>query len=121
MRGMCFNWKVIAGLAMLGLGIWLWAPSLTVAALPLLLAVACPLSMLLMMRGMQNGHCSSPPATVAQLGLATSASSEQLEELRAQHQAIGHQIAELETHETSVRSVPGPQEAEAPGAARARG
>ena len=53
--GMCFNWKVLAGLAVVGAGILVIAPGLIIGALPLLLLAACPLSMLLMMRGM-NGH-----------------------------------------------------------------
>lgn len=53
-RSMCYNPKLIAGLAVVGLGIWVLAPSMAVAALPLLLFLACPLSMWLMMRGMNR-------------------------------------------------------------------
>ena len=53
---LCLNWKVVAGLAVAGLGIWITAPNLIWVALPLLVALACPLSMLLMMRGMAGGH-----------------------------------------------------------------
>lgn len=62
---MCFNKKVIGALAVVGLGILAFAPNLIGAALPLLLVAACPLSMLLMMRGMsrmsgaKNGSCST--------------------------------------------------------------
>src|SRR6266487_5466495 len=49
---LCLNWKVVAGLAVLGLGIWVVAPNLVWAAVPVLVVLACPLSMLLMMRGM---------------------------------------------------------------------
>ena len=120
MRGMCLNWKVIAGLAVLGVGVWLWAPDLAAAALPLLLVVACPLSMLLMMRGMQDGQCSSQPATAAQPAPATMSRDDQLVELRAQHQAIERQIAELETDDPPVRALPGPQAAEVSSAASTR-
>jgi hypothetical protein len=51
---MCLNPKVIGALAIVGGLIFVFAPSLLVAALPLLLLAACPLSMLvmgLMMRG----------------------------------------------------------------------
>lgn len=51
----CLNWKVLGGLAMVGLGLWVVAPNLVARALPLLLLAACPLSMLLMMRGMRHG------------------------------------------------------------------
>jgi len=118
---MCFNWKVIAGLAVLGVGIWLWVPNLAAAALPLLLVAACPLAMLLMMRGMQDGQCSSQPATATQTTLATSTRSEQLAELQAQHQAIGRQIAELETEDPPVRALLEPQAAEVSSPARTHG
>ncbi len=52
--GICLNWKVIAGLAIAALGVWVMAPQLLAAALPVLILAACPLSMLLMMRGMGN-------------------------------------------------------------------
>ncbi len=38
----------------MALGVWLLAPQLLAAALPVLILAACPLSMLLMMRGMGN-------------------------------------------------------------------
>ncbi len=49
---MCLNPRVIAGLAVVGVGIWVLAPGLVWTALPLLFVAACPLSMLFMMRGM---------------------------------------------------------------------
>ena len=51
---MCLNWKVLAGLAAVGVGIWVIAPNLILAALPLLVLAACPLSMLVMMWGMKR-------------------------------------------------------------------
>ena len=53
--GMCFNWKVLAGLAFVGVGLLVVAPGVFIGALPLLLLAACPLSMMLMMRG-GHGH-----------------------------------------------------------------
>lgn len=52
---MCFNKKVIGGLAIVALGILVVAPNLFLGALPLLLVAACPLSMLLMGRAMMGG------------------------------------------------------------------
>ncbi len=49
MMKMCLNWKVLAGLAALGVGIYLVAPELASAALPYLVLAICPISMLLMM------------------------------------------------------------------------
>jgi hypothetical protein len=55
----CLDWRVLIGLAGLGIGIYLVAPGLIAAAIPLLLLAACPLSMLLMMRAM-GGQQSGP-------------------------------------------------------------
>lgn len=56
----CFNWKVIAALAGLGIGLYAFAPGAAVAAVPALVLAACPLSMLLMMRAMgSTGICKS--------------------------------------------------------------
>ncbi len=48
----CLNWKVMAALAAAGLGLYVLAPMVAAAVLPLLIVAACPLSMLLMMRVM---------------------------------------------------------------------
>ena len=50
----CLNWKVLAGVAAVGAGLWLIAPVLFASALPVLLILICPLSMVLMLRGMSN-------------------------------------------------------------------
>lgn len=57
----CLNWKVIAGIAVVGLGLWTLAPGLLSAALPLLVLAICPLSMLVMMKAMngQQGRSTS--------------------------------------------------------------
>src|SRR6266511_4986573 len=57
----CLNWKVVATLAVTGLGIWVVAPNLVWAAVPILVVLACPLSMLLMMRGMGGVQCKTRP------------------------------------------------------------
>ncbi len=51
---MCLNWKVLAGLAVVVVGIWIVAPQFALSALPVLLVLVCPLSMLFMMRSMGN-------------------------------------------------------------------
>lgn len=54
--GLCLNWKVIVGLAAVAMGLYFVAsPAVFKAALPLILAAACPLSMLLMTRFMPHG------------------------------------------------------------------
>lgn len=52
--GMCINKNVVAGLAVVALGIWWMAPEAIGAALPFLLLAICPLSMLFMMKAMNN-------------------------------------------------------------------
>lgn len=49
---MCLNWKVIIALVIVALGIWAVAPQLALTALPVLIAIICPLSMMFMMGGM---------------------------------------------------------------------
>lgn len=63
--GMCFNWKVVAGLAVVALGVWAFAPQALVVALPLLLLAACPLSMLFMMRSMDAMDSAGSGARMA--------------------------------------------------------
>ncbi len=72
MRGFCLNWKVVAGLAVAGLGIWALAPQVWGAALPVLFVLACPLSMLFMMRAggrqgdqMAGAACAMPAQSAA--------------------------------------------------------
>ncbi|MGH3443169.1 MAG: DUF2933 domain-containing protein [Nitriliruptorales bacterium] len=69
--GMCINKKVVASVAVAGLGIWWLAPAAIAAALPLLILAICPLSMLFMMKamnmagqqqGQQSQETSAPPA-----------------------------------------------------------
>ena len=64
--GMCLNWRVVAGLAVVAIGVWVFAPHLIGAALPLLIVAACPLSMLVMMRGMGNMGGARRPESTAQ-------------------------------------------------------
>lgn len=62
----CLNWKVIAGLAVAGVGLWLVAPSFALSVLPLLVLLVCPISMLLMMRhmnSMKQAESSAPAQT----------------------------------------------------------
>ena len=91
----CLNWKVVAGLAVVGLGVWVAAPGLAWAVLPILVVLACPLSMVLMMWGLGGGQCAVQPAQEQQTA-SISASDEQLPELRAQHAANVREIGEPE-------------------------
>jgi len=98
--------------------LWLSAAAVAVAAslvaaVPLLIVAACPLSMLFMMRGMQNGEekTSSPSEQMRPLPALELTREEQLFELhsrltgvQAQQEVITRQIAELEGQEASVVS-----------------
>lgn len=62
---MCFNRRVLIGLGLVALGVLVVAPGAFSRVLPLLVVAACPLSMLLMMRGMSGtgGSCQTGKAT----------------------------------------------------------
>src|SRR5215212_6235595 len=97
MLKMCLNPKVLAGLAAVGVGIYLVAPDLVLAALPILLLVACPLSMLLMMWAMRGGPSEDQQASQEEdAGLTR---EEHLTRLRWQQAALADRIDELEQDE----------------------
>jgi hypothetical protein len=98
MLKMCLNPKVLAGLVVVGVGIYLVAPSLVLAALPILLLAACPLSMLLMMWGMHHaqGQGQQTPQD-PDVGLTR---EDQIARLRTQQAALADQLGALEREET---------------------
>ena len=97
MLKMCLNWKVLASLAATGVGVYVVAPGLVPAAVPILLVAACPLSMLLMMWGMQHaqgqGHQRSQEPEVWQTR------EERIAWLRTQKAALDDQLGALEREE----------------------
>ena len=101
---MCLNWKVLVGLALMGLAVWVVAPRLVLAALPLLLVVACPLSMLVMIGRMRGGQ----PAQANEFPTEGRTRDEQGAELRsrllAEQEVIARQITEIESPEIPVMS-----------------
>ena len=104
---MCLSWKVLAGLAVVGLAVWVVAPQIVLAALPLLLIVVCPLSLLVMLGKMRGGQ----PAQANQCPAEDRTRDEQVAELQsrllrvqAEQEAIARQIAEVESPETPVKS-----------------
>lgn len=58
--GMCFNWKVLAGLGVVAGVVVMLAPGSALAFLPFLLLAACPLSMVAMMLAMRGMHGDEP-------------------------------------------------------------
>lgn len=98
MPKMCLSWKVLASLVTVGVGVYLFAPGLLAEALPILLLAVCPLSMVLMMWGMQHtqGQGQQTPQE-PDVGLT---SEEWIAQLRKQQSAVADRIGELEREET---------------------
>ncbi len=94
---MCLNWKVLAGLATVGAGVYVLAPQLMAEALPVLLLAACPLSMLLMMWSMQRTRGQDERTTEETNDGMTR--EERIARLRAQQAALADRIGELEREE----------------------
>ncbi len=110
-RGMmCFNPKVILGLVAVALGTWAVAPELAAAALPVLILAACPLSMVLMMRGMRQaerqtnarGDGIEPPASPSTDGEMNLADLKgRLAELGTEQDRLAREISKREASETA--------------------
>lgn len=58
----CLNWKVIAALGIAAVGVALLAPTSLAVALPVLVAVVCPASMMFMAWNMRKGAAHDMPA-----------------------------------------------------------
>ena len=59
----CLNWKVLAALAAVGVGVYALAPNTAAAATPCSPSALCPLSTLLMVRAIRSGStrsCEAP-------------------------------------------------------------
>lgn len=91
--GMCLNKKVIAGLAVVGVGVLLFAPNAIGAALPLLILAVCPLSMIFMMRAMSNGESSSSTGEEHEPQPPQTATVDEVAALRAEVQHLRTQQA----------------------------
>ncbi len=96
---MCLNWKVLAGLGAAGVGIYLFAPGLAVAALPFLLLAACPLAMLVMMKGMHGGQGEAHGQQASRQTDAGLTREERIARLRRQQADLADRIDELERAE----------------------
>lgn len=83
---MCFNKKIVAGLAVAGLAVAGLAPNLIGAALPLLILAVCPLSMIVMMRFMAPSTNRTGADQSAQV-------SAELDSLRAEVAALRRNAA----------------------------
>lgn len=83
---LCLDKRIIGGLAVVALGVLVFAPSLFAAALPVLLVAVCPLSMLLMRR--------SGGEACAMDDDARGDVDEQIDELRDEAEFLRAQLAE---------------------------
>ena len=108
----CYDSRVIAALAAVGIGVFVFAPSLITAALPLLLLAACPLSMVVMMK-MMGGHDSSPGPQAAANPVDRGAQLEaQLAASRREQQRLATELEQL----GAERTAPASAKSSAPGA-----
>ncbi len=99
----CFNPKVLAGLAVVVLGIVLFAPGAALSALPVLAALVCPLSMVAMVVLMGRGHGqgpkeSAPHAETREERLARL--QRQLREAQGQQESIAAELERLQSEDS---------------------
>lgn len=109
MLGMCFDKRILGGLAIVGVGVLVVAPGLMMTVLPLLLLAICPLSMLFMGKAMMGGShrvqsgAAEPIDAAYRTGPALERDQEvallqlRLQTMREQQTALAHQLAELQT------------------------
>ena len=84
----CFDKRVWIGLGGLAAGLLVFDPRVGWVALPVLAGLACPLSMLVMMRGMrQGGACARDPGEPGQAGAARAA---EIDRLRREIELLKH-------------------------------
>lgn len=57
---MCFNKKILITLGIIAVAVLVLKPGWILAAAPLLILAACPLSMMFMMKGMNAGQAKNP-------------------------------------------------------------
>lgn len=96
----CINPKVIAGLAAVAVGVWVFAPGAFAAALPLLILAICPLSMIGMMymmrgSGQHAGSGGGASRDTQEGGKEPVTESGEQEDARG-IEALRAQVAELE-------------------------
>ena len=85
----CFNRNVLIGLGVVALGVLALRPEAIGAALPVLALLACPLSMVFMMRGMNRAEPAAPETT-----------DPEVVRLRAEVDQLRAELSD--THETKI-------------------
>jgi len=91
----CFNWKVLVGLGVAALALWAAAPDVVGRALPVLIGLVCPLSMIVMMVGM--GRMGRQQTRSSDAPFAVASRDERLADLQRQKQDIERQLSDVST------------------------
>lgn len=97
----CINPKVIAGLVVVGAGVYAFAPQAFAAALPLLVFAICPLSMVLMMGMMMGGNKESGSSGSSGQQMAAPEGSH-VESLQARVAELEHELGRDATGQSNV-------------------
>ncbi|HUQ77629.1 MAG TPA: DUF2933 domain-containing protein [Patescibacteria group bacterium] len=92
----CLNWRVVAAIAAVGVGVAVFAPDVIAAAVPLLLVAACPLSMLVMMRTMGGRQSDLSPGPDPGVVDRPAQLREQLAARRLEQEQLEQELARLE-------------------------
>ena len=105
----CLNWRVIAVLAFTGAALFIFAPKLAIGSLPVLVALVCPISMLVMIVSMGRnnkggrGHEETGAFQNLSRDQQLQVLEQRLERVQVQRRAIASQLPTLER----VRARPG--------------
>ena len=110
----CLDWRVLTALGGLGVGIFVVAPGIAAAALPLLIVAACPLSMMLMMKSMGGDQKSAQTTAPLSEGDRVAALRGELAELSRRQERLAGELAAVESAQTAepqppTRSTPAEQ------------
>ena len=94
----CLNWRVMVGLALVGAALFLYAPKLAPAYVPVLLALVCPISMFVMMLSMSRKNMGGRSNEVALPNLSRDQQlqllEQRLERVQQQHRAMASELAD---------------------------
>jgi hypothetical protein len=88
----CLDWRVVSGIAALGIAVYLVNPAILAAAFPLMLIAVCPLSMILMMRAMASQPAqpkvSDPVERAGQLRIQLAAAAREQQRLARELETV---------------------------------
>lgn len=109
MLRMCLNWKVLAGLALVAVGVGIYSPDLLGKALPILILAICPLSMMWMMREMDQGEDTGSPPPTPNPSDDPAALRAQMTALAAEQEQISEKLARVTLGASQPSSDNGPR------------